>query len=233
MKRTALLAAIVFGLYACKDHFEPKKDPLEEMREYVGQDSTKAVFTLQTDSSYINWSLSLERGGVINGKSAISSGGLLFEDGAVTGGFFTIDAEEAILIDSDSSGFRKPDWAYLQKVIPRITTPSRRFVRWDFTSANTYITRSDFLITPERTAPLEPTHTISGRLTIADSSRVVNMLIRQTKLPQKVLVTGRYSFPYSEWGLSPDYAADSTLSAYGNIIDCDFRLIFIETARKK
>lgn len=217
---------LLITVWACKPELDPPSDALQDLRTYIGNDTTKALYLLHPDSSKIYWNAGYAVGQTVSGWAMCSEGLLITEDGIITGGYFALQGDSGIWIAEKANQNRLIDWNTIKNTLPTLANPKLRHLRFDIISASSYITRSDFLIPPGNQAPLEPTHTLSGNLTVADSTRLINVFVRVEKQHHNIYIKGRYTFPYQEWGILPLFNSDSANLAPSPVIDCDFRLCY-------
>jgi polyisoprenoid-binding protein YceI len=167
----------------------------QEVSELVG-----GTFNVDAATSSITWNGERFDGSAHNGTIGVSEGTLAVADGAITGGSFTIDMN-TIAVTDDMPEAKK---SYLIGHLTGTSGDSKKDA--DFFQVTKYPTSKFEITKVEAIAGTEgATHTISGNLTMLDSTHNVTftttVAIENGKL---TATTDNFTFDRTLWGIMYD-----------------------------
>jgi hypothetical protein len=194
-----ILAFSVFAFIACNQSPEGDKASVEGQMEAGQSSETATVLTVDTDNSVITW-IGSKPTGNHNGTIAIKSGSLAVENGEIKAGSFIIDMPSLLVLDMDKDNNAKlgghlmsDDFFDVKKY------PTSKF---EFVSAS--------VITPGKEVMLEgATHTITGNLTLKDSTKAVTFPAIVNIEGNSVTASAKFNIDRTLWGVH--YGNDKSL----------------------
>ena len=212
MMKSILGAGIIaFALFSCN---APDADKAVTTDAVSVTTEGGTSYTLDS-SSTVAW-LGTKPTGKHNGTFAISEGALLVKDNALTGGSFTINVASLtnndLASDADSKGkleghLKSPDFFDVAKY------PTAKF---EITSVAPFVADS----TSKDVVLKDATHTISGNLTLKDSTKNISFPARVTVDANTAAATADFNIDRTMWGMNykgPDNPQDWVISKTVNI----------------
>ena len=204
---SSLLAALT--LAACSsapDSDEAEVGEAKDVKE-VSDEATKLA--VNTDESQIEW-VGTKTTGRHHGTIQIEGGSLAVKDDKIVGGEFTIDMNTIKVLDEDLPEDKKKklrghlmsgDFFKVEEF------PTAKFEITNVETTNETVSEND---DPKQEAISEykvtnPTHKITGNLTMRDSTKSISFPAKVTMTNGKVEGTAKFNINRKDWGLKWEY----------------------------
>jgi polyisoprenoid-binding protein YceI len=202
------LAALVLG--ACSSAPESDKAQVGEKKEEKAISEGAHTLQVDTDQSIVEW-VGTKTTGRHHGSINIQSGQLALENGEIAGGKFIMDITSLTVLDE---GMDDED---RQKLTGHLKSG-------DFFKAEEYPTARFVITSAERTKSQtikeendpkqedisaykisRPTHTITGNLTMRDSTKSISFPAKVTIDNGKITGKAKFNINRKEWGMKWEY----------------------------
>lgn len=201
LQTAALCTAAIFYMVSCSQ--APKSDEAEvsEAQE-VTLVEPEATFGIVKEASELTW-VGTKPNGRHNGTIDITNGDIAVKEGEIVGGNFVIDLNQIDVLDLEGEDKQKltnhlksNDFFDVEK------NPKAEFVITsveDFTADNT----ADNENTEESEFKLEnPTHKITGNLSMRDSTLSISFPARVEMMDDKLTAEAKFNIDRTRWGVS-------------------------------
>ncbi len=195
MKKILIHVTVVALLIACNN--APKGDEAETVEKKEAAATTGVIYKLDSSGSSIQWTAS-KPGRKHIGIFKLKEGSLSVKDNALTGGSFTID------IASISNQDMASDPANKTKLEGHLKSPDFFDVA-KYPTAKFEITAiAPFVIdsTKQDNMMKDATHTVSGNLTLKDSTKNISFPARITLDPATLSASANFNIDRTEWGMN-------------------------------
>jgi polyisoprenoid-binding protein YceI len=200
-KSLFVLAAGIALLASCKDAPEADKAVTEERKEASA--AVGASFAVDTITSSVGW-VGTKPTGSHNGTFKLTGGDISVNNSAITGGSFEVSIKSMVCTDLQAGqGKEKLEGHLLSPdFFDAAKYPTAKFVitsveKFDSTKAGTGTLLKD------------ATHTISGNLTLKDSTKNVTFPAKVTIAADKVTAYADFNINRTDWGMK--YGSDQSL----------------------
>jgi polyisoprenoid-binding protein YceI len=212
MKKTFLTlatAAAVFAFTSCGGDNSSTVETREA--QDVSEVSAEAtILTLDTDQSELTW-IGSKPTGKHNGTINITDGNIAWANNNVEGGTFTIDITSLVVLDIPADNennaklrghlmsddfFDAANHPSAEFTITAVEpyNPSQLVVNEEFETDNTPLTADEHLVD-------NPTHWISGNLTMRGTTKNVRFPARVENINGQVVAAAKFNINRIDWGL--------------------------------
>jgi polyisoprenoid-binding protein YceI len=191
MRNLIITAAIIGTLASCAD--APNGEKATTTDTQAASAATGTTYNVN-NSSTVGWYGATPTHGH-DGTFGVSAGTLSVENGNITGGNFTIDVTKMTITDKDTNG------SY--ELVGHMLSPDF-FDATKYTTAKFVVTKCEVLANDSNA-----THTISGNLTLKDSTKNVSFPAKVTVTPDMISAIAKFNIDRTQWGMF--YGNDKSL----------------------
>jgi polyisoprenoid-binding protein YceI len=192
MKKSILSLAIIALMASCQS--APEGETATTADTQTAAAATGAAYNVDLGTSKVSF-VGTKPVGTHSGDFKLSSGTINVENGNITSGKFDIDIKSMVSTDKDT--------AYTGKLMGHLLSADF-FEAEKFPGAKFEITKCEAL-----TEDSNATHTISGNLTLKDSTKNVTFPAKVTITDADMAATAEFNIDRTQWGLF--YGNDKSL----------------------
>ena len=193
MKKLFVTLSVALLFAACQSSPEGEKAETSETKEVAA--ATGATYKADLAGSMVGF-VGTKPVGTHTGEFKLSSGEISVENGNITAGSFVIDVNSLKITDKDTAFTGKLTGHLLSEDFFKTTQyPTAKF---EITSVTPFVadsTQKDILMK-------DATHTISGNLTLKDSTKNISFPAKITVDSSSVAATADFNIDRTLWGMN-------------------------------
>lgn len=202
-----MLLALGIALTACTSAPDSDKAEVGDAKDVNAVDAGAMVFSVNTNQSIVEW-VGTKSNGRHNGTVNIQSGTVAMQDGNIVGGEFVMDLTSLIALD------QKMDQESNQKLTGHLKSgdffkvdeyPTAKFVITNVEASGAPINESEDTHEIDKYRVTNPTHTVSGNLTIRGITRGISFPARVEKTDNSVTGIAKFNINRKDWDLKWEY----------------------------
>lgn len=202
-----MLMALGLALTACTSAPDSDEAKVGDAKDVKAVDAEAMVLAVNTNQSIIEW-VGTKTNGRHNGTVNIQSGTVAVQDGKIVGGEFVMDMTSLVSLD------QKMDEKSNQKLTGHLKSgdffkvddfPTATFVITEVKPSGTPIDESEDTHEIDKYRVTNPTHTVSGNLTIRGITRGISFPARVEMTDNGVTGIAKFNINRKDWDLKWEY----------------------------
>jgi hypothetical protein len=202
------------------------RDDYSLINEAASKLTDASVYVIDTDSSYVSWTINKNEGPALTGSFHPAKGSLVLEKGVIVAGFLEGDLWDNNKADPNNSiDFAKEKKAILDS-FPRLQTKDGRNLRFDITQSGRSVLRSDFRLYTGLPEDSIPGYSFQVNMVLADSLLAVVLPFKQSASKSRFKLDCSHVINVQEFGVLSNPKNPSALSKWSPNIPLKFHLVF-------